>query len=88
MRIIFTECFYILYIFYCFCAETFMKNIQSKIQSVSHFPSFFLGGQRTILNYFLAHCGACMYVVLYIFTYPVQFPLIDPSAANSTASSP
>ena len=49
---------------------------------------FFLGGQRTILNYFLAHCGACMYVVLYIFTYPVQFPLIDPSAANSTASSP
>ena len=43
MRIIFTECFYILYIFYCFCAETFMKNIHTKIQSLSHFPSFFLG---------------------------------------------
>ena len=88
MRIIFTEWFYILYIFYCFCAETFMKNIQTKIQSHLISRVFFWGGQRTILNYFLAHCGACMYVVLYIFTYPVQFPLIDPSAANSTASSP
>ena len=79
---------YSLYFLLFLCRNFYKKIFKVKFSLYLISRVFFLGGQRTILNYFLAHCGACMYVVLYIFTYPVQFPLIDPSAANSTASSP